>query len=201
LKQSNNPAERDEAGRFLDAAIARASHLTHQLLALACLDHDRSRDQRVVDLAQVVREELAAFAAAAGGRQMELSLEAPDRLDAPVEVPVFQSILQNLVDNAIRYGRPCGEIQIELATHKGGWTLAVSDDGPGIQKTERDLVFDRFYRCPGNDMPGTGLGLAIVAQAVSRLGGEVTLGCGKNDKGCRFTVTVPSPSDTDTDFQ
>ena len=200
LKQSNNPTERDEAGLYLDAAIARASHLTHQLLALARLDHDRPRDQRVVDLAQMVREDLATFATAAGERHMELSLEAPDRLDVRIDVPVFHSILSNLIDNAIRHGRAGGEIKVELAPHQGGWKLVVSDDGPGIATTERDLVFDRFYRCAGSDVPGTGLGLAIVAQAVSQLGGKVTLGCGMNDKGCRFTVTVPSPIETHTDF-
>jgi two-component system, OmpR family, sensor histidine kinase QseC len=190
LAHSTIATEREEAGRHLAAAIDRASHLVHQLLALARLDIERAQVAKLVDLAQLVRQDLAGFAHAARTRNLELSMEGPDRLDIAIEVALFQSVLHNLVDNAIRYGHDGGQVVVELKPLSGGWSLAVSDDGPGIAQAEQALVFERFYRGTGHDAPGTGLGLAIVAQAAARLGGRVGLTAGIDGRGCQFKLTV-----------
>jgi two-component system, OmpR family, sensor histidine kinase QseC len=107
-----------------------------------------------------------------------------------LEVAPFQSVLHNLLDNAIRYGREGGRVHVELLDLSGGWQLNVADDGPGIAVAEQGFVFDRFFRGTGHDAPGTGLGLAIVAQAAARLGGQVTLTTGLDGRGCQFQVWV-----------
>jgi two-component system, OmpR family, sensor histidine kinase QseC len=193
LKNAPNAADREEANQYLDSAIARASHLIHQLLTLARLNEGRPSQMETVDLAQLVRQELASLSKSVSVRRMELTMEGPDRLSVPIEVPPFQSVLHNLVDNAIRYGRDGGRIQVELQGSGAGWSLAVSDDGPGIQASDQPHVFDRFYRGTGHDAPGTGLGLAIVAQAVARLGGQVNLTTGLDGRGCRFAIIVATP--------
>jgi signal transduction histidine kinase len=86
-------------------------------------------------------------------------------------------VLDNLIENAIRYCPPGTTIAVETAgTSDGGW-LAVSDDGPGIPPSDRDRVFERFYRGSSGRQsgPGTGLGLAIVRQLALRWGGDARL--------------------------
>ena len=196
LAKSGTPGERIEAEQRLDVAIARASHLIEQLLALARVDQERPLEVESLDIAQALREELAQQAPAALARDIELSLEAPDTLWHLAEHHSLRSIAHNLLGNAIRYGRQGGQVRVGLEVSGGALVLTVADDGPGIAEAERQLVFERFYRAAGQDASGTGLGLAIVQQAVSRLGGDIRLDTGLQGRGCCFTVTLPTERPT-----
>ena len=191
LAMAQTPTERQQAEQQLDGAIARASHLIRQLLALAQVDSDQPDRNRAVDIAQLVRQALAQAATQARASTLDLSLEAPDALHGNVDVLAFESVLHNLLDNAIRYARPGGRVLVEMKPAQGALALAVADDGPGIAASERELVFERFYRGNGHDVAGSGLGLAIVKQATARLGGSVCLSEGLDGKGCRFEVVLP----------
>ena len=94
------------AERDMDRAIERASRLIRQLLALAQIDSAPAGEAAVIDVAQRVRQELASLAPAAMARGVELSLESPDVLTHALEAQAFQSILQNLLTNAIEYVGP-----------------------------------------------------------------------------------------------
>ena len=191
LAHASCPEERRRAQGLLNQAIARASHLAHQLLMLATLDGEARVAPRHVDVAQAVRELLAQLAPAAMERRMELSLEAPDALWLTLDEAALGSIIGNLVDNAIRYGRAGGNVVVSLCRQGGQLVLDVQDDGPGIPQEERARVFERFYRVPGHERPGSGLGLAIVRQAAARLGGEVAVTDGLAGSGIGFRVRLP----------
>lgn len=182
--------ERLAAERQMDLAIARAAHLIHQLLDLARLDGRPTPEAAVIDVAQLVRTDLAQRVLAARERGLDLSLEAPDALPFAVEPQVFRSVLHNLVDNAIRYVQQGGRVVVELGRIEGGLRLAVADDGPGIAQEERALVFERFYRGAANEVPGAGLGLAIARQAAASMNGKITLLPGLGGKGCRFALSL-----------
>ena len=192
LSRATSDADRKEAEARLTASLGRASHLIHQLLALARMNTSQRSLETTVDLAELLRQDLAGFAPVAIKRRIELSLETPDRLSWSVDVHAFQSVAQNLIDNAIRYGRDDGRVVVELREAHGELTLSVADDGPGIPARDRDQVFDRFYRGVGHEVPGTGLGLSIVRQAAMRLQGHVHLGPGLDGNGCQFTLSVPT---------
>lgn len=192
LSRATSEAERSEAEARLNASLGRASHLIHQLLALARMDTGSHSAQSTADLAELLRQDLAGFAPVAMKRGIELSLEAPDRLIRSVDVHAFQSVAHNLIDNAVRYGRDDGRVVVELREVRTELTLSVADDGPGIPPRDQDQVFDRFYRGVGHEVPGTGLGLSIVRQAAMRLKGEVHLGPGIDGKGCEFSLTIPT---------
>ena len=191
LAKAQDGQQRADAEQRLEHGITRASHLIAQLLALAHVDSDEQRAVSVIDVAVLVRNELALLAPGAFARGIELSLEAPDVLMHAAEAHALRSIVQNLTGNAIRYVQRGGQVALELALRDGMLTLAVTDNGPGIAPAQRDLVFERFYRGQQQDAHGSGLGLAIVRQACARMKGSVVLGDGAGG-GCRFTVTLPA---------
>jgi signal transduction histidine kinase len=196
MAHAGSDAERQRAYGLLNQAIGRASHLAQQLLLLATLDNTQRSPPRQIDVAQAAREMLAQAAPQALARGIELALEAPDHLPCPVDEPAFASILLNLVDNAIRYGRPGGNVAVTLRCNGERLLLEVQDDGPGIPAAEHALVFERFYRCVGEETPGTGLGLAIVKQAALRMGGRALITDGLERRGVGFLVSLPVPGFT-----
>jgi two-component system, OmpR family, sensor histidine kinase QseC len=193
LARSEDSGERNAAHENLNHAISRASHLARQLLVLASLDDAQQRAVRRIDVAQAVRQLLAQAAPAAMERGIDLSLEAPDKLWCAIDEPALESIVFNLVDNAVRYGKPAGAVTVRLDGDEERLELQVRDDGPGIAPGELELVFERFYRGVGHDMPGSGLGLSIVRQAAARLKGHVTVTQGVKGAGVGFTVSIPVP--------
>jgi signal transduction histidine kinase len=133
-----------------------------------------------VDLAPLVGEAVERWRApaaeagktvAAGGSEQALVFADPDDL---------AHVIDNLVENALRYTPPGTHVTVESQAADGRATLVVADDGPGIPAEDRSRVFERFYRGSNGRRlgPGTGLGLAIVAELVERWNGEVTLADG-----------------------
>lgn len=107
---------------------------------------------------------------------------APDLLD---------SMLSNLVDNAIRHGE--GEpVDVEVSAGRGGVEIAVRDYGPPVLTGQLDRVFERFYSTE-RQSGGTGLGLAIVRAVVEAHGG--TVAARAEERGARFVVALPGPTD------
>jgi two-component system sensor histidine kinase QseC len=175
-------------------AIGRASRLIRQLLALAQADSAPSATITAIDVAQLVRHELASLAPAALNRGVDLSLEAPEALMHAQDAHALQSIVRNLVSNAIGYIDSGGPVLVSLAGQGGTLELTVADDGPGIAAAEQPHIFERFRRGAGQQSAGSGLGLAIVRQAAARVNGTVRLGPGLAGKGCCFVVELPAQS-------
>ena len=190
LALAQDPASRLEAEQRLDRALARASHLVGQLLQLAHMDGARSVDAIDMDVAQEARAELAMLVPGARQRGIELRLQAPDTLCVRLEREAFQSILQNLVGNAIRYIEPACTIVVSLSHQDERLLLTVADNGPGIAPEQQKVVFERFHRGDDPLAHGAGLGLAIVKQACVRLGGSVRLAPGLDGRGCQFVVDI-----------
>jgi len=84
-------------------------------------------------------------------------------------------LINNLVDNAIRYTPAGGTVDLVLTRDAGAIRIEVRDTGPGIPDDELERVFDRFYRGNGANVQGSGLGLAIAARIANRLGLALTL--------------------------
>ncbi len=193
-----NQEQRVDAKHRLEQAIARGSHLIQQLLDLAHIDREFTSCVEVVDVAHLVRQELALTMTAAMARNVELSLEAPDVLHHALEVHALQSIVQNLLTNAVRYVQEGGQVVLVLQKQNDILSLSVVDDGPGISEAQSAMVFERFYRVAGHDASGVGLGLAIVKKAVTRMNGKIQLSPGAGGKGCHFCVEIPAAAIKET---
>jgi two-component system, OmpR family, sensor histidine kinase QseC len=191
LASEANAAEKQAASEQIDAAITRTSHLIQQLLEMAWVDGMQIQEKHSYDIAELVRLHLAKTIPGARARQISLALEAPEHLPYHLERNSLQLILQNLLDNAIRYGQIGGMVEVELSKEGDSLLLSVTDDGPGIPADLRESVFERFYRGADSASFGSGLGLAIARQAAKRMGATLTISTSLQGQGCRFLLRIP----------
>jgi len=132
---------------------------------------DRTAAFRTIDLAEVVREVVELFDAAAEEKGGQLVTVGDQRVLVTGDRDLLFDAVANLVDNAIKYGREAGRVTVDVRHSEAGAAIAVSDEGPGIPDDEIRNVFKRFYRLErSRQAPGNGLGLSLVA-AVARLHG------------------------------
>ncbi|OEZ56929.1 ATP-binding protein [Duganella sp. HH105] len=194
LNHRHHPDRLEDADQGLRQGVARATHTVHQLLALERARSDAANGEaRPIDLSQLLRERLAHAAPLAIQRAVEIELEA----DAPCVMPLHResivAMLDNLIDNAIKYSPDGGRIAVALEDADGGHRLEIVDQGPGIAPELRGKVFERFYRIPGQEQAGSGLGLAIAERAAARNGARIALEDGRAGRGLRVSVTFSGP--------
>ena len=150
----------------LDAGIHRATRLVDQLLTLSRLDAQRAlTESETVNLTELLQQAIIEHDAEAQRVGMILRLENQSgEAHLCRGHPLLLSLLlRNLLDNAIRYGRPGGTVSVILRPHQ----LEVSDDGPGVSEAALQRIGERFYRPPGQEKSGSGLGLSIVRHIAS----------------------------------
>jgi len=189
-ERARDAGEREKAHAMLGEGIARAVRLVEQLLALARLDPDAPAKRDAIDLAVLARAAVQAQAARAADAGLALEAEAPDPVPIDGDRGALETLLDNLVDNALRY-TPAGRVAVRARREGRGAVLEVEDTGPSIAPGERQRVFDRFYRGESAPTGGTGLGLAIVKRIAERHGAIVELLDGADGKGLRVRVSFP----------
>ncbi|MBI3230314.1 MAG: sensor histidine kinase N-terminal domain-containing protein [Burkholderiales bacterium] len=162
----NNHAEVQRSLQQLAASSENATRLVNQLLALARAENQQPTAQHHrLDLNELARQVLQDWVAPALARRIDLGLEAPpDPMWLNGQPMLLRELISNLLDNAIRYTPEQGIVTLRLQELAHEIVLEVEDNGPGIAPTEREQVFERFYRILGNAAQGSGLGLAIVRE-------------------------------------
>jgi two-component system sensor histidine kinase TctE len=174
----------------------RCSHLVTQLLTLARNEPEarRSAMMETLDLNRISQAIAAHWAPDALQKNIDIGFEAAEH-PCPVkgDEASLRDLIDNLIDNAIRYTPSGGKITVRVGygsiDHSSTW-LEVEDNGPGIPLDQRERVFERFHRIPGNNQPGSGLGLAIVQEVVMRHGAQVEIDDGQ-DGGSLFRIHFP----------
>ncbi len=189
LVAADTPTARSDAARRLERALVRASHLTRQMLQLAQLEGREQRHQ-ALDVMNLLRDSIAETTERATERGVEVTLDGPEQLPCESDAQALQCVIDNLLDNALRYGPQPGRIEVTVHSEPGAVTIRVMDDGPGIAPAQWESVFDRFHREQSADESGSGLGLAIVRQAARAMGGDVSLSTGLEGRGCCFAVRI-----------
>lgn len=181
---------------------ARASHLVDQLLALALADEARAdMVPAPVPLEPLVREAVLRFLPRADAAGVDLGAHGLEpQLVVRGHAGLIEGVLNNLIDNALRYGRPAdapARITVAVGQGAAGVTLSVCDNGPGIAPRERRQLMQRWAQGALGERlgQGTGLGLAIVAQYARVMGVPLSLGPGEGGVGLcaslRFEVVAP----------
>lgn len=174
LRQAGSLPAMHERIAPLQAGIERAKKLTEQLLSLARTQAGTSGESEV-DASRMARELIAEYLLLAEAKNIDLGLEEISPVCLRASPEVLRSILRNALENALKYTPNGGEVTLRLLADGDSAVLEVIDNGTGIPASERERVFDSFYRMPGSAGEGSGLGLAITREAATRLGGSVSL--------------------------
>lgn len=176
-ERAQTPRARDAAMRELAHGIERARRLVQQLLDYARLEPGVGGEpMRSVDLARIAREVVGTFAARAEDRGVDLGAEASEGARVWGSESELRSLLENLIDNALRYAPTDSAVTVTVRQANAGIEMTVVDSGPGIPARERERVFERFHRVAGDPTSGTGLGLAIAKAIIERHHGTIELG-------------------------
>ncbi len=163
-------------GRILDQC-RRLGELLDDLLTLSRLEgREPIRSLEEVDLRELAGEAIELVTARAAAKEVELELAPGDSPDIRGDAEGLLRLLVNLLDNAIKYNRPGGQVSIALDQAGDEVVLAVRDTGIGIPAAHLPRIFERFYRVDSGrarEEGGTGLGLAIVKHVALAHGGRV----------------------------
>jgi two-component system heavy metal sensor histidine kinase CusS len=168
------PGDMEESIRDALEELTRLSEITEKLFLLARADAGHLLGElRPTDLSQIAAQVASAFEAPAQEKGITINVEGKP-VSMSVDAALMRRAIHNLVENAIKYGKPGGQIHIRL----GPAGVAVVDDGPGIDVNHLPKLFDRFYRVDpsrSDRVPGAGLGLAIVKSIVEAHGGTIAV--------------------------
>ena len=198
--QGEEPENISKILPILDRHVARLEEMTNDLLDLNIIETARQTlNIEKIEMSSLTGWAEEHFAQAASDKNVELEIAA----DQPTSVfasdrTLIQLILQNLLDNAIKF-TAAGRVECNLRLEDKHLLIQVSDTGCGIPAEMTERVFERFFqidvaRTGDTKVRGTGLGLAIVKHATERLGGEVTLDSTPG-KGSTVKVGIPGMSD------
>ena len=177
--RETDPQQLKRSLRQIATSTERATHLINQLLALARAEHQAADPGRfeVVELNALARRVVQESVPDAISKRVDLGYEPAEQPVRIVAVPLLlREMLLNLVDNGLRYTPEGGSVTIRVRQLNEPAFIEVEDTGPGIPETERQRVFDRFYRILGTNVDGSGLGLAIVREIVERHEGLIRIG-------------------------
>ena len=187
LQRAGSDAARAQAIERLSAGIDRATRLVEQLLTLA-RQESGSTASEPVDLRAIAQLALADVAPAAQARSMDVGLLDSEAATVPGNVEALRMLVRNLLDNAIKYTPPGGQVDVQVRADNGHAVLTVEDSGPGIAPEHRERVMQRFVRETAEGAPGSGLGLAIVLAIAQRHGAVVALDSSPRLGGLRVTL-------------
>ncbi|NHZ32892.1 sensor histidine kinase [Massilia rubra] len=195
LGSANMPREARSRLDALSAGLQRTRILLDQLLTLA-RTQEAPRDAAArVSIAHVIREVLEDIVPIAEEKNIDLGLIGEADGDVQARLVDLKVLVKNLLDNAVRYTPPGGRVDLAVRREGAALVLQVDDTGPGIAASERERVFDAFYRVLGNGEIGSGLGLAITRSVADSMQATIALSDSRPPQsGLRVTVTFRQAS-------
>jgi two-component system sensor histidine kinase SenX3 len=174
----------------------RAGSVIEDLLELSRIELGGISGRERVDVTRVLREAVTRSAGAAEQRGVTLTLRESHGIEIDGDRRQLVSAVANLVDNAVKYSEPAGDVIVSARLDEDRVLIEVADNGIGIPAKDLDRIFERFYRVDRartRASGGTGLGLAIVRHVASNHDGEVAV-VSSEGVGSTFTLRVPVTS-------
>lgn len=194
---ADDPEAQQKFLRIMAEQASRMNRLIDDLLSLSrieLIEHQPPSD--TVELRDMALRLIAGFEPRLNERKVTLDVHIPTDIPAVIgDADQLTQVLQNLLDNAVKYGRDGGTVRLEIdvASGRGGVVMTVADQGGGIPREHLPRLTERFYRVDAGRSRaagGTGLGLAIVKHIVNRHRGQLSI---ESEEGIGTTVSVWLP--------
>jgi len=184
--------------RFVEIILSQATRLSNiaaDLLSLSELESSGvTAPPHPVSIRAALESALRTVESAARLQGVRLLCEKMEDTKVIGHELRLEQIFVNLLDNAVKFNRPSGEVQIEMRSTNGKVNILIGDTGIGIPSEDLPRVFERFYRVDkarSRALGGTGLGLSIVKHAVEQMGGTIKVDS-RLGEGSEFTIELPT---------
>lgn len=192
LTRASGQQEREAITAQIRAGTARLAHLAEQLLTMAKLAPESpAPDFGEMDLTALARAAVSDRARYADANEIDLGLVASSVVTTRGNAENIRIVLNNLIDNAIRYAGAHARVDVIVRREDGCALLEVRDTGPGIPEEDRARVWERFYRGDGHLASGSGLGLSIVRRIAEQHRAVISMGSGEDDRGLTVSMRFP----------
>lgn len=197
LKNFNAIQDPQRTREYLDISqqeLHRLGLLVDKVLKLSMFEKREMEIQpQLFNLAELVDEVVASLRLQLEKNQARLTVERQGDLNLKADRAHLQSVIFNLIDNALKYGKANPAIQISLKGEADEIVLSITDNGIGIPEACRQKIFEKFFRVPAGDThnaKGHGLGLSYVAQVLKQHGGSISVDSHEG-LGSTFTIRLP----------
>lgn len=191
--ESISPKEKSNYISIINGEIKRLSTLTKQLLLLASLDRDEDiMKRKSFNVGEQMKELVRSYKWLMGEKGITLGFTLPN-VEIVGDPSLLYTVWDNLLNNAIKYNKTHGSIEISIEEKEKSVLVTFKDTGIGLNDEEQEKIFDRFYRADTartRSVEGTGLGLSIVAAIVKLHGGLIHVSSIENE-GTIFVVELP----------
>ncbi len=194
-RRHSSPGSVDEYCGAISNEAGRLERLVNRLLEWQQIEARRKHYRFAAgSLAEVARSAVELLRPQAEAKVVSIEVKAAgDIPEFLFDRAAMTDVLENLIDNAVKYSQAGGRISVELRADEVQATIEVRDEGIGIAPEDLPRIFEKFYRgSRGNreDVRGTGLGLSLVKAALDAHGGRVDVKSSPG-QGSRFTITFP----------
>ena len=191
-RDEKNPEEIKTYLNYIQQSLGKLDSILVSLHEVALIRQGKIVLKKI-DAESLIRNLITNFKGAENFEKMDFQIKSEIKKDFVTDELLFQTILRNMIENAIKYSRRDIEkpfMKIELTESGGMNLLKISDNGIGIAKEYRSKVFEVFFRAT-HESKGSGLGLYIVKSAISKLGGKVEINETENNMGISFLLFFP----------
>jgi two-component system phosphate regulon sensor histidine kinase PhoR len=190
-----DPANNRRFLEIITAQAARLNNIASDLLVLSELESGRSAEKERLSVPSVLESALHTVESEARVREVQIICNSVQDVCVVGSKIRLEQALVNLLDNAIKFNRPSGQVRIEVMRAADGQVrITVADTGIGIPSDDLSRIFERFYRVDkarSRAVGGTGLGLSIVKHVLERMNGKITV-ASELGRGSVFSITLPS---------
>jgi len=180
---------------LIEENIQRMDNLVNDLVIVAKIKSPRVFPKQSFDLNKLIRDVVKSFTPLIEASNLKIELDCnPDKIEITQPEDLLKTVIENLLDNAIRYNKPKGIIRITTRSKgRKKVILKIQDTGIGIPDKSKQFLFQRFFRASNaieKDPRGSGLGLFIVKTIIERVGGRIYFSS-KLGKGTTFKIILP----------
>lgn len=188
--------DREKALSIIRQMDDRCGHMIAMVNDLLSLGESGQQDEIPeggADAGEILADVVASLEPVAAAKSIKISLALKDCPGVKISPVSLEHVCMNIIENAVKYGKDGGVVNIEAGADDGGFILEVQDDGIGIPEGDLEDIFREFHRADNAkriEKQGTGLGLAIVKKIVENACGTISVKSGAGI-GTTFTVRLP----------
>lgn len=188
---ADDDASRQQSLHKMLQALDRSDRLIRQLLTQARIDNQQGLVLTELEIGHLLQGTLATLAPIALKKDQQLSLECELPLLVMGQATLLELLFSNLIDNALRYTQPEGEIRVRVLREGNRVRVDVSDNGPGIPASALPRLYERFFRVNPQQGDGVGLGMAIVSRIAQLHGADLDVH-NRPEGGLEVSVWLPT---------